>query len=161
MYGVVDQLFQLHSEVASQRFDRHVPDLPAARIEHAFGVRQQMSVLESDSHMVGGREDGAHISRARMVKPDSVPAQIDPLGDLGYRRSDQLTYLESEVGYLREVVVEEILDRRLGQTDTSRPRSAKSVNSGRKVMSTLPVDPARCLATITSAKPLVSCASGW
>lgn len=44
---------------------------------------------------------------------------------------------------------------------TSRPRSAKRVNSGRKVIRTVPVDPARCLATITSARPLVSWSSGW
>jgi hypothetical protein len=39
---------------------------------------------------------------------------------------------------------------------TSRPRSANRVNSGMKVISTGPVEPARCLATMISAIPFFS-----
>lgn len=40
--------------------------------------------------------------------------------------------------------------------DQSRPRSLNLVNSGMNVISTVPVDPALCFATCTSAMPRLS-----
>lgn len=45
---------------------------------------------------------------------------------------------------------------RLGSQLTSRPRLAKRVNSGWKVISTVPVAPERCFSIISSAIPFFS-----
>jgi len=63
---------------------------------------------------------------------------------------------------------ENVLDTLMGferwraqTTGVSRPMSANRVNSGRKVISTRPIAPCRCLAMFNSAIPLASFASGW
>ena len=160
--GVVNQLSEVLLELGGQLANRHISHLFSAVIEEPILVGKQMAVFEPDPHILIARENRADVSRRWVVKANPMPPRIHLLRCIRHRRSDEITQIQGEADDLRGVVVEDVLDQWVGgQTETSRPRSAKRVNSGRKVISTLPVEPARCLAMITSARPLVSWASGW
>src|SRR5690606_1414577 len=86
--------------------------------------------------------------------PSELPSSSDPPGSVG------TTGLGRTPGADLCVTTTCGVDPTRSQV-MSRPRSANRVNSGRKVILTVPVDPERCLAMMISARPLFSWSSGW
>lgn len=93
---MVHQFYQTVGQAPGQLLHRDVAHLSSAGIEQTVRIRENVAVLEANSHVVDTGKQPADVPGSRMMESDPVPACVDPLTGIRHRRSDHVTQLSHE-----------------------------------------------------------------